>query len=154
MAPDVVDAMFVAVGSCNPNGLYSHTLPAAALLAGVVGAIAFLATGQRATGVLAAVLVLAHIPLDFITGYKLFWPGGEIHGLRLYDWPTADFALEAVLVVAGWRGLRSRPWAPRWAIGWQALVFLLVLQGAADIAGKVRGGLKASACARALAIRD
>jgi hypothetical protein len=154
LAPDVVDAMFGAVGSCNPSGLYSHTLPAAALLAAVVGAIAFFATGQRATGLLAAVLVLAHVPLDFITGHKLFWPGGEIRGLRLYDWPTVDFALESLLVVAGWAVLRSRRWAPRWAIGWRALVFLLVLQGTADVAGKVRGALKVSACARGLATRS
>jgi hypothetical protein len=146
--------MFVAVGSCNPNGLYSHTVPAATLLAAVVGAIAFLATGQRATGVLAAVLVLAHIPLDFVTGYKLFWPGGEIRGLRLYDWPTVDFALETALVAAGWSVLRSRQWAPRWAIGWRALVFLLVLQGTVDAVGKLRGGLKPSACARGPVIRD
>ncbi len=37
LAPDVVDAMFVVAGSCNPHGLYSHTLPAAALIAAVTG---------------------------------------------------------------------------------------------------------------------
>jgi len=33
LAPDVVDALFVVAGSCNPHGLYSHTVPAAALIA-------------------------------------------------------------------------------------------------------------------------
>ena len=50
MAPDIVDALFVVARSCNPYGLYSHTLPAAALLAVVVGAVAYFVTGQRATG--------------------------------------------------------------------------------------------------------
>jgi hypothetical protein len=147
MAPDLVDALFVVAGSCNPHGLYSHTVPAAALIAAVTGAAAFLLTNQRATGLLAAVLVLAHLPLDFVTGQKLFWPGGEMHGLRVYDWPLLDFAVEATFAALGWRLLRSRSWAPRWAIGWGALVALLALQATADIIGKARGGMKPSACA-------
>src|SRR4051794_9062187 len=58
MAPDVVDALFVVARSCNPHGLYSHTVPAAALIAAVTGAAAYLGTNQRATGLLAALLVL------------------------------------------------------------------------------------------------
>jgi membrane-bound metal-dependent hydrolase YbcI (DUF457 family) len=147
MAPDLVDALFVIARSCNPHGLYSHTLPAAALLAVVLGALSYLATGQRATGVLVAVLVLAHLPPDFITGRKLFWPGGELMGLRLYDHPVADFALEAALVVAGWWLLRARAWAPRWATGRAALIGLLALQATVEVMGVQRGGVKPSACA-------
>jgi hypothetical protein len=154
MAPDLVDALFVVVGSCNPHGLYSHTLPAAALLAVVVGALAYFTTGQRATGVLATTLVLAHLPADFITGRKLFWPGGELMGLRLYDRPVADFALEALLVLLGWWCLRKRPWAPRWASGRIALAVLLVLQLSTDIVGSLRSGVKPSACAEAGARSD
>ncbi|MDB4881421.1 MAG: hypothetical protein JWL95_187 [Gemmatimonadetes bacterium] len=148
MAPDLVDAAFVVARSCNPNGLYSHTVPAAALIAAVTGGAAFLATGRRATGLLAAALVLAHVPLDYVTGHKLFWPGGEIIGLRLYDWPAADFAVEALLVAVGWRVLRTSPNAPRWATGWSALAVLLALQATADLAGKLRGGVKPSSCAQ------
>lgn len=148
MMPDIVDAMFVVAGSCNPHGLYSHTVPAAALIAAVTGGAAFLATGQRATGVMAALLVLSHLPLDYVTGYKLFWPGGEFHGLRLYSRPVLDFVLESALAIAGWRLLRSRSWAPRWATGRRALVALLVLQATMDIVGTRRGGVKPSACAR------
>jgi hypothetical protein len=149
MAPDVVDALFVVAGSCNPYGLYSHTLPAAALIAAVTGALAYLATGQRTTGVLAAVLVLAHLPPDYVTGRKLFWPGGELQGLRLYNYPLADFALEALIAAMGWWLVRTRRWAPRWASGWVALAALLALQGTLDIVGSRRGGLKPSACALA-----
>ena len=152
MAPDVVDAMFVVARSCNPNGLFSHTVPAAALIAAVVGGAAFLATDRRDTGLLAALMVLAHVPLDYVTGHKLLWPGGEIVGLRLYEWPWADFALEATMVAIGWWLLRRRPSAPRWAVGWRALVALLVLQATLDTVGKARSGVKPSACAFVVAL--
>jgi LexA-binding, inner membrane-associated putative hydrolase len=148
MAPDVVDALFVVARSCNPHGLYSHTLPAAALIAAVTGGAAFLVTGQRATGLLAMLLVLAHVPLDFITGHKLFWPGDELRGLRLYDWPVLDFLLEGALTTLGWWLLRKRAWAPRWAVTRGALAALLVLQASTDVVGSIRSGLKPSSCAR------
>jgi hypothetical protein len=146
-APDVVDALFVVARSCNPHGLYSHTVPAAALIAVVMGAAAYLGTNQRATGVLAALLVLSHVPLDFITGYKLFWPGDELRGLRLYNWPALDFVLEAALTVFGWWLLRSRDWPPRWAVTRGGLVALLLFQAVTDVVGHQRGGVKPSACA-------
>jgi hypothetical protein len=146
MAPDIVDALFVVAGSCNPFGLYSHTLPAAALIATVTGAIAYFATGTRVTGVLSALLVVAHLPPDYVTGHKLFWPGGELMGLGLYERPVLDFVLEALMAAGGWWLVRSRGSAPRWATGWLALVALLVLQGTLDIVGPRRGGVKPSAC--------
>jgi len=149
MAPDVVDAMFVVVGRCNPHGLYSHTVPATALIAVVMGAIAYAADGRRATGVLAAVLVLAHLPLDYVTGRKLFWPGGDLAGLRLYDRPMADFAVESLIVVGGWWLVRSRARAPRWATGGLALAAMLLLQGTLDVLGARYNGVKPSACALA-----
>jgi hypothetical protein len=151
MAPDAVDAMFVVVGICNPHGLYSHTVPAAALIAAVMGGVAFLATDRRATGLLAAALVLIHVPLDYVTGYKLFWPGGEIMGLRLYERPLADFLLEAAVVWGGWRLLRTTAGAPRWATGRLVLVTLFAIQATMSIGAKARGGgMKPSACARVI----
>jgi len=147
MAPDIVDALFVVARQCNPHGLYSHTVPAAALLAVIVGALAYYFTDQRATGVLSALLVLAHLPPDFLTGRKLFWPGADMMGLRLYDHPIGDFALEALLVVLGWWLLRRRPWAPRWATRRATLVSLLVIQIVVEALGAAKGGLKPSACA-------
>jgi hypothetical protein len=91
-------------------------------------------------------LVLAHVPLDYVTGRKLFWPGGELMGLLLYEYPLADFALEALIVIGGWWLVRRGP-APRWARGWPALVLLLLAQGALDVAGARGGGTKPSACA-------
>ena len=146
MAPDIVDALFVVARQCNPSGLYSHTVLAAALLGVVFGALAYYVTGQRATGVLSTLLVLVHLPLDFITGRKLFWPGAELMGLRLYDHPIGDFFVESALVVLGWWLLRGKPWAPRWATGRAALVSLLVVQIAVEVVGTMKGGAKPSAC--------
>jgi hypothetical protein len=154
MAPDAVDALFVLAGSCNPYGLYSHTLPAAVLLAAVTGAVAYFATDRRVTGVLAALLVLAHLPPDYLTGRKLFWPGGELLGLQLYSYPAADCVLESLIVIAGWWLVRRRGRAPRWATGWLALATLLLLQGTIDVIGARRNGVKPSACARAVPLGD
>lgn len=147
MAPDVVDAAFVAAGACNPYGLYSHTIPAAALTAVVVGALAYAATDRRVTGLLSALMVLMHLPPDFVTGQKLFWPGGEMHGLRLYDYPLADFIVESAIVAGGWWLIRRRNTAPRGAAGWLALAVLLVVQGTIDVVGGRRNGVKPTACA-------
>ena len=146
MVPDIVDALFVVARSCNPNGLYSHTVPAAALLAVVTGALAYAATNERATGALCALLVLAHLPPDFVTGHKLFWPGGELVGLRRYDHPVADFAVEGALVLAGWWLLRTRTTLPRWTTSRAALAGLLAAQIVVETAGTLRGGVKPSAC--------
>jgi hypothetical protein len=146
MAPDLVDALFVVARQCNPAGLYSHTLPAAAILAVVVGAVAYFFTDQRATGVLAALLVLAHLPLDFLTGHKLFWPGGELMGLRLYDHPIGDLVVEFVLVFAGWWLMRRRNWAPKWATGRAALIWLFVIQVSVETVGAISGGVKPWSC--------
>ena len=148
MAPDGVDALFVLAGVCNPHGLYSHTLPAAALIAAVTGAVAYFATDRRATGVLAALLVLAHLPADYITGRKLFWPGGELVGLYLYGRPALDFVLESLLALGGWALVRRTGRAPRWATGVLALAAVLALQGALDIVGARGGGAKPTACGR------
>ena len=119
------------------------------MIAVVTGAIAYAATGQRVTGLLAAALVLAHLPPDFITGRKLFWPGGELYGLQLYNHALADFTVEALIATAAWWLVRTRGRAPRWATGWPALAALLLLQGSLDVVGARRGGVKPSACASA-----
>jgi hypothetical protein len=149
MTPDLVDGLFALGRTCNPHGLYSHTLPAAALIAAVTGAIAYFATDRRATGALCVLMTLSHLPLDYVTGRKLFWPGGELLGLSLYDKPLADFVLEGAMAVGGWWLVRRGPNAPRWASGWLALGALLALQGALDIAGSRSGGMKPTACASA-----
>ena len=154
LTPDLVDGLFVLGRTCNPHGLYSHTLPAAALIAAVTGALAYFATGRRATGALCVLMALSHLPLDYITGRKLFYPGGELLGLSLYENAAADFVLEATMAVGGWWLVRRGRDAPRWASGWLALGALLALQGALDIVGSRGGGMKPSSCASAVSLEN
>jgi len=153
MTPDLVDGLFVVARTCNPHGLYSHTLPAAVLTAAVMGAVAYFATDRRSTGALCVLMALSHLPLDYITGRKLFWPGGELLGLSLYENPAADFVLEASMALGGWWLVRRGRDAPRWASAWLALGAMLALQGVMNIAGS-RGGMKPSSCASAKPFGD
>lgn len=140
--PDILDLAYVLLGICSPSGLYSHTLPAAVLLASVLAGAALLAE-DRATAAMVFVLVLAHLPFDWPTGQKLFWPGGEIHGLGWYRWPLRDFLVEAASIAAGWLLLvRAEPrnWR-RWTIAFGLAA--LASQAAIDMSGALR---KPSAC--------
>jgi hypothetical protein len=143
IAPDLLDVAYAVLGICSPYGLYSHTIPAAALIAVVLGGIAFLSTGSRAAGLLVAGVVLAHLPLDFITGHKIYWPGGPLLGLQWYDRPLLDFLAELPFVLGGWWLLRRTHRGPRWAVVGAAAVGLVLAQATFDL---VQRGLKPSAC--------
>jgi len=148
IAPDILDIVYAAAGVCNPSGLYSHTVPAALLLGAAIGGMAVLA-GHRETGAASLALVMLHLPLDYVTGRKLLWPGGELHGLMLYDRPVANFALEMTLLAAGWillRGLTGLPWwaRNRWMIG-----LLVLVQG---VSAAREDGIKPTACHSAVRI--
>lgn len=147
IAPDLLDIGYAFTGICNPSGLYSHTVPAALLLGTTLAGIAVL-SGRRETAVLILLVVLLHLPMDYVTGRKLFWPGGELHGLLLYDWPLRDFLLESALLAAGWAVLRGGGRGPRWATSVWSLVALLVLQGSVD--GLRDWAKKPNSCARAV----
>jgi len=144
-APDLVDITFAAAGICNPYGLYSHTVPAAALLAAVIGGAALLSTGSRATALASALMVLLHLPPDLVTGYKIFWPGGPMIGLYVYQHGLLDFVIEAPILIAGWWLLRRSRNAPVWATSVTVLVVPLAGQATLDI--MVGRSVKPSACA-------
>ncbi len=147
VAPDVWDVTLALAGVCNPSGLYSHTLHAALLLGAVVGGAAFVATGSRATGLASALLVLAHLPPDMITGHKLFWPGGPLIGLALYTHPVLDFVVELPITVGGWWLLRRSGVTPRWVASLPVLLIALMLQAGLDVA-LAGGAMRATACIR------
>ena len=131
VAPDLVDVGYALAGVCNPFGLFSHTLPAAALIAACLGGAALL-TGRRETAAVVVLLVLLHLPPDFITGRKLYWPGGELHGLQLYHRPLADFLLESLVLGAGWLLVHPVAAVPRWMRSAWTLGALLLVQGTVD----------------------
>jgi len=145
VAPDVVDITLALLGVCNPYGLYSHTIPAATLLAAVIGGAALLVTGSRATALASALMVLLHLPPDLVTGHKIFWPGGDMIGLDVYSRPLLDFLIEAPMLIVGWWLLRRTRGAPTWAASVLVLLMLLAGQGALDLVA--RRGVKPSACA-------
>lgn len=143
IAPDILDVVLAVWGICSPFGLYTHTLPAAALLGAVLGGVAFLATGSRSAGLVVLLVVLLHLPADFLTGRKLYWPGGPLLGLDLYSRPAIDFLVELPVLVGGWWLLRRAGKAPRWATTLAAVGALVVVQGTFDLLSK---GVKPSAC--------
>lgn len=146
-APDLVDAAFVVLRICSPYGLYSHTIPAVAIEAGVVGGLAYLATSSRPITVSFVSVVLLHIAADYFTGRKLLMPGGEMVGLQWYDKPVYDFLLEAFLVVAGWLLFRRAGRAPQWARSPWLLLVALGTQATLDLMVVGYGrSLKPTAC--------
>ena len=139
IAPDVVDALYVPLGICNPYGLYSHTLHAVVLQAAVIGGATFLVTGSRGATLMFALVILLHIAADAITGIKLLVPGGEMIGLGLYAKPVLDFLIETPIAVAGWWLLRRSGRGPAWAVTRQAIFAVVLLQLAIDAAPTLIG---------------
>lgn len=115
-APDWVDAGLCVMGAYDPRGIFSHSFTAVALLGAVAVIGYYRYTRDRAGSLLVAGVVLSHVLLDLITGFKPTWPGGPMIGLGLYRHPIADLVLESAIILIG-VGLyqrtlppRSRPW--------------------------------------------
>ena len=115
-APDWIDTGLCLTGGFDPGEMLSHSIPAVLFLAAAGFAAYTLITGDRRGGVLIAAVILSHIFLDWITGYKPTWPGGPMIGLQLYSRPIADFIAEGIVITVGalvyMRSLppRRRPW--------------------------------------------
>ncbi len=134
--PDWADAALCLAGVRTPiPGMYTHSLPAIAILAIVAAGVAALVSQDRRAIALVAALVASHAVADYITGDKPTWPGGPMIGLRLYHYPLLDFLLEAGVILAGWLIYR-RSLAPERRSARPAFALLgalLFLQLAADI---------------------
>ena len=149
VAPDVMDVLYWLFGICSPYGLFSHTIHAVVLQAAVIGGIAFLVSESPKVAALFVVVVLLHMPGDLITGRKLFAPGAEMLGMRLYEHPLWDWLLEVPILLLGWLVLRRRGRAPAWATSAWTLVLMVVMQTAFDVFGASTGqGVKPNACPR------
>lgn len=131
--PDLADFALPQGDQCRTScELYTHAMPAVFVLAAAAGALSWAIYHRRVTSYLVAGLVLVHVTMDLITGYKPYWPGGPSLGLQLYTRPVTDFALEATLATIGWAVLRRSEDAPRAAVHPLALVALLAIQGGLD----------------------
>jgi hypothetical protein len=99
--PDWVDTGLCLAGRYNTGGMLSHSIPAVLIFA-LIGFIAYGAATRNWAGALViAAVILSHMLLDWITGYKPTWPGGPMIGLRLYDHPLLDFVAEGAVIFAG-----------------------------------------------------
>ncbi len=114
--PDWVDAGLCIAGRYEARGMISHSIPSILIFA-LVGFLLYGAFTRDWTGaMIIAAVILSHMFLDWITGYKPTWPGGPMIGLHLYDHPIADFAAEGLTIGVGTllyaRTLppRRRPW--------------------------------------------
>ena len=135
-APDWVDTGLCLAGAYDPQEMLSHSVPAVMLFA-VAGFSAYALVTRDWTGALIiAALVLSHMVLDWVTGYKPTWPGGPMIGLQLYDRPIADFIVEGIVIFVGARlygrtlPVRQRSWVDVSIM----IGALLVLQLTIDVA--------------------
>ena len=134
--PDWVDTGLCLAGAYNPEGMFSHSIPAIALFSALGFAVYAAATRDWRAALVVAAVITSHMFLDWITGYKPTWPGGPMIGLRFYDHPIADFIAEATVIVIG-AGLYARTLPPRkrpWIDVSVMLGALLLLQLAVDVA--------------------
>ena len=134
--PDWVDGGLCLAGVHNPEGMLSHSIPAVILFAVAGFTVYALSTRDFTAALIVAGVVVSHVLLDWITGYKPTWPGGPMIGLQLYGHPVADFVVEGLVIVVG-AVLYGRTLPPRrrpWIDVTIMLGALLVLQLGIDIA--------------------
>src|SRR5215208_7458790 len=79
--PDWVDTGLCLAAAYDPQAMLSHSIPAVLLFA-LIGFIVYAATTRDWKGaLLVAGVILSHMFLDWVTGYKPTWPGGPMIGL-------------------------------------------------------------------------
>ena len=109
-----------------PSNTYSHTLPWSAMLAVVLASFAWVVLRNGPAALVVGMLVVLHVALDAISGWKPLWVGGPT-GLDLQHVEQAEFLLEAGLAWLGWR-LLPRLNTPRSLTTKTALFVLLSAQ--------------------------
>jgi hypothetical protein len=148
VAPDGLDFLYAFGKYCNPEGAFSHSLPAVGILAVLFAVAAFLHTRSAMTALLVGAMVVMHLPPDYITGLKALWPGGPVAGLYIYRWGWLDFLVELPVVVAGWWMLRRARFTPQWVVSAFTLAALLVVQASFDVTSMVQGPRPTRSCSR------
>lgn len=132
--PDLADFVLPQGNQCRTAcGMYTHAFPAVLVLALAAAALAWAIWHRRATALLVGVLVIVHVAFDFFTGRKPYWIGGPPIGLALFRFHLLDFAIESLMVLAGWVLLRRSPNPPRVATSYLALLAMLAIQLTFDL---------------------
>ncbi len=134
MLPDLADFVLPQGNQCRTScGLYTHAFPAFLVLAVAAAALAHAIWHRRATTLLVAAMIVAHVMLDLLTGFKPLWFGGPPTGLALYRYQLLDFGAESLLMTVAWVVLRRSADPPRWAVRYVTLAGLIAVQGAFDV---------------------
>ena len=99
--PDVADALtgFTPWSGWMPE--FSHSLLGIASLSILMSLLAWFISRNGFDVLLAATLVVSHLPADYVTSRIRPWNGGPAIGLGLYRHPVADFIVESVIIIAG-----------------------------------------------------
>lgn len=138
--PDWVDTGLCVAGTYTPKEMLSHSIPAVLVFA-LAGFVLYgLFTRDWSAALVVAGVIISHMFLDWITGYKPTWPGGPMIGLNLYEHPVADFIAEGAAITIG-ALLYARTLPPRrrqWADVSIMLGALLLMQLAIDAAHMIR----------------
>ena len=101
--PDWMDAAACSAGNGSPpSGILSHSLPAVAVLGGVLALLYYGVARNSAAAGIVGLVVVSHAFADYATGLKPTWPGGPWIGLELYQRPAIDLAIEAIVILIGW----------------------------------------------------
>jgi hypothetical protein len=143
--PDWTDAAVCAAGiSSPPSELLSHSLPAIAVLGGLLALLYYGVVRDPAGAVLVGLIVVSHGVADYATGLKPTWPGGPKIGLQLYQQPAIDFVIEGVVILIGWIVYRrSLPGSRRDSSPLVLmLIALLLLQLAASVSFALFPGIR------------
>ncbi len=148
VAPDALDFVYALGHYCNPDGVFSHSLPVVGIIATIFGVAAFLHTQSATTAFIVAALVCLHLPADYITGMKGLWPGGPVVGLYIYRWAWLDFLVEVPVIAAGWWLLRRAKFSPRWVVSGAALALLIAVQLSFNGSSAVNGPRPPRSCSR------
>jgi hypothetical protein len=131
--PDWLEIVLGLWHGRNAMALYTHYLPG--LLTGALAAAAlYVIVFRRPGGWVILSGWLLHWPADFFTAHKGLLSPTDRVGLDLYNLPAADFALEAVVILAGCalyaRTFAHSPAQRRWVVAMTSA--LLLLQGMLD----------------------
>lgn len=101
VSPDLVDAFSGFTPWHAFADQYSHTLYGIAVLTAFMVSVCALVTRDTGASLLAGVLVVSHLLLDFVTSHIILWPSGPVVGAGLYSYPVADFIVELAVIVIG-----------------------------------------------------
>lgn len=136
---DWVQAVACVSAPIGESAMWSHSVPAVAVLAAVLALAAYLSTGDGRVAAMTGAVALSHVLADYVTGVKPTWPGGPTIGLDLYSLPLLDLTVETGVLVLGWLVYR-RSLSPDSRSSRLAWALLLVL-GAAQLLGVLKEGL-------------